>query len=138
MGCARVSDVVNELKVTKGTVSVQMRHLQERGYVLEPDNRHLKLTGAGETVARQVVGNRATIIQFLNKVLEIDAEQAEVDARRIEHLLSPETRHQILVLVRLLLSDDPSAKALRKGSSRQRKLGRLGPRAERKPRRNGP
>jgi Mn-dependent DtxR family transcriptional regulator len=27
--------VVNELKVTKGTVSVRMRHLKQRGYVLE-------------------------------------------------------------------------------------------------------
>lgn len=120
-GYARVSDVADELKVTKGTVSVQMRQLKEKGYVLEDDNRHLRLTEAGETVARQVVYNRETCIQFLSKVLEIDPKQAEVDACKIEHLLSPETGHQILSLVQLLLSDDPSAKALLKKLKAPRK-----------------
>jgi len=113
-GYARVSDVADELDVTKGTVSVQMRHLREKGLVTEDDNRHLRLTEAGETVARQVIYNRNTFIQFLSKVLEIEPQQAEVDACKIEHLLSPETGHQILALVQLLLSDDPSAKALLK------------------------
>ncbi len=113
-GYARVSDVADELDVTKGTVSVQMRHLKQKGYVTEDANRHLKLTESGESMARQVVYNRGTIIQFLHKVLEVDAEQAELDACKIEHLLSAETGHQILALVQLLLSDDPSAKALLK------------------------
>jgi DtxR family transcriptional regulator, Mn-dependent transcriptional regulator len=111
-GYARVSDVAKELDVRKGTVSVQMRQLKEKGFVTEDENKFLQLTAAGETVARQVIYNRATIIQFLHKVLEIDREAAEVDACKIEHLLSPETGHQILALVQLLLSDDPSAKAL--------------------------
>ncbi|MBI4606296.1 MAG: metal-dependent transcriptional regulator [Planctomycetes bacterium] len=113
-GYARVSDVAEELEVTKGTVSVQMRHLKEKGLVVEDDNRHLRLTEAGQTLARQVVNNRATIIQFLHRVLEVDPQQAEVDACKIEHLLSRETSHQILALVQLLLSGDASAKALLK------------------------
>jgi DtxR family Mn-dependent transcriptional regulator len=113
-GYARVSDVADELEVTKGTVSVQMRQLKEKGYVLEDSNRHLRLTDAGESVALRVIYNRSTFIQFLSKVLEIDPAQAEVDACKIEHLLSPETGHQILALVQLLLSEDPSARALLK------------------------
>jgi len=113
-GYARVSDVAKELKVTKGTVSVQMRHLKDKGFVAEDDNRHLTLTDEGENVARQVIYNRSTIIQFLHKVLEIDRNQAEIDACKIEHLLSPETGHQILALVQLLLSDDPAARSLLK------------------------
>lgn len=111
-GYARVSDVAEELDVTKGTVSVQMRQLKEKGFVDEDDHRHLRLTPAGEALARQVVNNRETIIQFLNKVLEVEGEQAEVDACKIEHLLSPETSQQILGLVQLLLSDDTTARAL--------------------------
>jgi Mn-dependent DtxR family transcriptional regulator len=113
-GYARVSDVARELRVAKGTVSVQMRHLKEKGFVTEDENRHLRLTEVGDNVARQVFYNRATIIQFLSKVLGIDAKQAEVDACKIEHLLSAETGHQILALVQLLLSDEPSAKSLLK------------------------
>ena len=113
-GYARVSDVARELKVTKGTVSVQMRHLKEKGFVSEDDKRHLTLTDQGESVACQVVTNRGTIIQFLHTVLDVSPGQAEIDACKIEHLLSPETEHKILELVELLLSDDPAARSLLK------------------------
>ena len=57
---------------------------------------------------------RNPVVQFLHKVLEIDREAAEIDACKIEHLLSPEAGHQILALVQLLLSEEPSAKAFLK------------------------
>ena len=113
-GYARVSDVARELDVRKGTVSVQMRQLKEKGFVTQDENRFLHLTETGETVARQVIYNRTTIVQFLDKVLGIDRQAAEIDACKIEHLLSPETGHQILALVQCLLSDDTAAKGLLK------------------------
>lgn len=111
-GYARVSDVAKALEVTKGTVSVQMRQLKEKGLVSEDENRMLLLTTEGEGVVRQVLSNRDTMIQFLHDVLDIDLKQAEVDACKIEHLLSAETGVQILSLVKLLLSDDPQARSL--------------------------
>ena len=111
-GYARVSDVAKELGVAKGTVSAQMRHLKEKGFVSEDENRHLLLTESGDAAARQVVYNRTTMIQFLSKVLEVDSQQAEVDACKIEHLLSPPASQRILALVKLLLSEDDAAQAL--------------------------
>jgi Mn-dependent DtxR family transcriptional regulator len=111
-GYARVSDVAKELGIAKGTASVQMRHLKEKGFVTEDENRHLLLSEAGDTIARQVVYNRSTLIQFLSNVLEVDPHQAELDACKIEHLLSPEAGHQLLALVQLLLSEDEAAAAL--------------------------
>lgn len=110
-GYARVSDVAKELGVAKGTVSVQMRHLKEKGFVSEDENRHLQLTDVGDHAARQVCYNRASLIQFLSKVLDVDPEQAEVDACKMEHLLSARTGHQIHALVQFLLSNDRSAKS---------------------------
>lgn len=111
-GYARQTDIADELGVTKGTVSQQIRHLKERGYVVEDKAHHLDLTEAGHSVARQVVYNRGTLIRFLNKVLCVDPNQAEVDACKMEHLLSPITSHKLLGLVQLLLSDDPTAASL--------------------------
>ena len=108
-GYARKTDIADELGVTKGTVSQQIRHLKERGYVVEDKAHHLDLTEAGQSVARQVIYNRRTLIRFLNKVLGVDAKQAEVDACKMEHLLSPVTSHKLLGLVQLLLSDDQSS-----------------------------
>ncbi len=111
-GYARKTDIADELGVTKSTVSQQIRHLKERGYVVEDKAHHLDLTESGQSVARQVIYNRGTLIRFLNKVLRVDAKQAEVDACKMEHLLSPVTSHKLLGLVQLLLSDDQSSVAL--------------------------
>ncbi len=111
-GYARVTDIADELGVTKGTVSVQIRHLKERGYVAEDKARHLGLTETGQSVARQVVYNRTTLIRFLNRVLEVDPGQAEVDACKIEHLLSQESTSHLVRLVNLLQSGDPDAEDL--------------------------
>ena len=111
-GYARVSDIADELGVTKGTVSQQIRHLKERGYVLVDKARHLNLTEAGLSIARQIIYNRGTLIRFLNKVLRVDSNQAEIDACKMEHLLSPIASHKLLVLVKLLLSEDSNAASL--------------------------
>ena len=108
-GYARVSDVAKELEVTKGSVSVQMKHLKEKGWVTEDENRFLQLTPLGQSVAREVIQNRRLLIEFLCEVLGLEAEQAETDACKIEHLLSPETSEQLMALVQLLQSEDPDA-----------------------------
>lgn len=109
-GYARVSDVADELAVTKGSVSVQMKHLKKKGFVTEDKNRHLNLTPVGEAIAREVLSNREVLIQFISNVLGIPADQAETDACKIEHLLSHDTSQQILALVQILLSDDTDAR----------------------------
>lgn len=111
-GYARVSDVARDLEVTKGSVSVQIKHLKEKGFVTEDDNRFLSLTPLGESVAKEVIYSRSVLIQFIEEVLGISASQAETDACKMEHLLSRETSEKLLNLVRLLQSDDSDAKKL--------------------------
>ena len=112
LGYARVSDVARELAVTKGSASVQVKHLKEKGFVAEDDNRHLHLTGTGEEVAHQVRYNRQVLIRFLRDLLGVQAAQAEEDACKIEHLLSDETSRRIVQLVRLVDSGEPSSRSI--------------------------
>ena len=88
-----------------------MKHLKEKGLVVEDENRFLHLTPDGETTAREVLQNRQVLIRFIETVLSVDALQAETDACKIEHLLSRNTSHQLMALVQLLQSEDPTAKA---------------------------
>ena len=110
LGYARISDVARELAVTKGSASVQVKHLKEKGFVAEDDNRHLQLTDTGEEVAHQVRYNRQVLMRFLRDLLGVEAAQAEEDACKIEHLLSDETCRQIVMLVRLLDSGEPTGR----------------------------
>ena len=105
-GYARVSDVAKSLDVTKGSVSVQMKQLKERGFVIEDENRFLKLTDLGESEARKVIENRRIFTEFLTGILNLDKEEAEVDACKVEHLVSEETAQKLLRLSQVLRSDD--------------------------------
>ncbi len=111
-GYARVSDIAEELDVKKGSVSVQIKHLREKGFVVEDEKRHLQLTELGESAAVQVLQNRQVFIQFLHDVLGVSEDVAETDACKIEHLLSQESTSHLVRLVNLLQSGDPDAEDL--------------------------
>ena len=113
MGYARVSDVARELDVTKGSVSIQVKHLREKGLVEEDRNRFLLLTPGGEEIAHELLQNRKILTEFLVALLGIEEDQAKVDACKMEHLLSRDTCHRLLALVHLIQSDDPAARQFR-------------------------
>lgn len=108
-GYARVSDVARALQLTKGAVSVQVKHLKEKGFVTEDENRFLQLTELGESVARDVTESRRLLTRFLTEVLGVSGPQAEEDACKIEHLLSQETGGRLVALLAFLESKDPEA-----------------------------
>jgi Mn-dependent DtxR family transcriptional regulator len=54
-----------------------------------------------------VVYNREVVTNFFHKVLGLDPESAEIDACKIEHLLSHEASEKLLGLVQLLSQDEP-------------------------------
>lgn len=108
-GYARVSDVARALDITRGSASLTLKALKEKGLVLEDHNKFLKLSEEGQGIVDSILGNRAIVIKFLRDVLHLSDHQAEIDACKVEHLLSPETGLQLLHFVKFLFSDDPVA-----------------------------
>ena len=108
-GYARVSDVAKFLKITKGSVSSAMKHLKERGYVREDPNRFLELTDRGMRVVWETESNRLVVQKFLNHALGMDEDDAEIDACKVEHLLSSEARGRLVGFLRFLFSEEPVA-----------------------------
>ena len=108
-GYARVSDVAKYLKITKGSVSSAMKHLKERGYVREAPNRFLELTDRGMRVVWETKSTRLVVQKFLNDALGMDEDDAEIDACKVEHLISTEARARLVCFLRMLFSEKPSA-----------------------------
>lgn len=104
-GYARVSDVARHLDITRGSASLTLKALKERNYVLEDQNKFLRLSDEGRRIVDGVLTNRAIVRKFLKDVLRVEGRQAEVDACKVEHLLSLETGERLLHFVRFLLSD---------------------------------
>lgn len=114
-GYARVSDVAKLLNITRGSASLTLKALKQRGMVTEDENRFLKLSEEGETVASSVRGRAFLIRRFFMDVLDIPSEDAEVDACKIEHLLSLATAERLAQFLRYFSADDPAAVAFRRG-----------------------
>ena len=105
-GYARVSDVARHLEVTRGSASLALKLLREKGFIDQDENRFLRLTGEGERIARAVRARRAIVESFFTDVLHIDPTQAQIDTCKIEHLISRESGQRLLVLMQFLLSGD--------------------------------
>jgi len=105
-GYARVSDVAKLLNITRGSASLTLKALRQRGLVLEDDNRFLMLSDTGETVANAVRGKKFLLQNFLHNVLGVSAQTAEEDTCKIEHLVSNETADRLARFLRFMAADD--------------------------------
>jgi len=110
-GYARVTDIARYLHITKGSASITLKNLKERGYVKEDANRFVQLTEAGAHTAHAVIAKRRAIITFLSEVIQVDKKQAEIDACKIEHLVSMKSGEKLLHFLQFVFSEDPTAKA---------------------------
>ena len=108
-GYARVSDIAQHLKITKGSVSSAMKHLKERGYIQEDHNRFLELTERGLRVVWETEATRLVVKKFLSDGLGMDDDDADIDACKVEHLVSSEARSRLVGFLRFLFSDDTVA-----------------------------
>ena len=90
-GYARVTDVAKHLNITTGSASTNLKSLKQKGFVAEDDNRFVTLSPEGKKLAEAILSRRKILQSFFVGVLGVDADQAEIDACKTEHLLSKET-----------------------------------------------
>ncbi len=109
-GYARVSDVARGLEITRGSASITLKALKEKGLVREDENKFLRLSSEGERISHTIRSMRIIFMKFLIEVLHVDAKQAEIDACKVEHLLSLETGERLLNFMKFVSSDDPAVK----------------------------
>jgi Mn-dependent DtxR family transcriptional regulator len=109
-GYARVTDVARELEITPGSASVSIKHLKTKGWVEEDHNRFLRLSSEGERIAQEIRVNNRLLVQFLTEVLGLPEPQANIDACKVEHLVSSATRSRMMALMTFIHKDTPVVK----------------------------
>ena len=83
----RSIDIVNELEFSKPSVSVAMKNLRNKGYILMDDDGHITLTKTGQKIADAVYERHVVISDWLIS-LGVDKKTALHDACKMEHALS--------------------------------------------------
>ena len=107
----RAADVARALGVTRAAASLQLRALQEHGLVAIDPQQRLHLTASGADLVDRVASKREVVRTVLGEVLGVRPATAELDACKVEHLLSEESGAALVRLLRFLRSGHPSAAA---------------------------
>jgi DtxR family Mn-dependent transcriptional regulator len=84
----RVSQISRRLKVRMPSVTSALEKLSEKGLVEHERYGYVGLTSEGENVAEDVIHRHEALSRFFNEALGIDREVAELDACKIEHVIS--------------------------------------------------
>ena len=90
-GTVRSIDVATELNFSRPSVSRAVGLLKENGLITVESDGELVLTELGLKTAKGVYEKHTNLTKFLMMTAGVNAEIAETDACRIEHVISPET-----------------------------------------------
>jgi Mn-dependent DtxR family transcriptional regulator len=101
-GYARVSDVARRLGITRGSASITLKGLKQRGLVTMDERRFLDLSADGWDIAESIQAKKAVMKELFVRVLGVDPEQAEQDTCQLEHLVSAPTAERAERLLRFL------------------------------------
>lgn len=101
-GYARLTDIARKLNISAGSCSISLKALKKKGLIEEDGNKFLNLTKNGQMLVELVERNDELLGFFFTKVLGVDKWQAEIDACKMEHLLSIETSLKLASFVDLI------------------------------------
>ena len=102
----RAADVARRLGVSRAAVSMQLKTLREHHLVRVEDDHRLCLSRHGAELVARIASKREVLKQFLHGILGVEAQVAERDACKIEHLISEESGAALVRFIRFLHSDD--------------------------------
>ncbi len=88
-GKVRSVDIARELGVTRASVSEAVQKLAKDGFVDYEKYNDVSLTIDGKQAAENIILKHKVFTEFFTKVLGIEQQEAEENACRIEHVISP-------------------------------------------------
>ena len=95
-GAARVKDIRTLMNVKTPSVSGALQVLAKQGLVTHERYGRVQLTKAGEAIAAEVKKKHSVISTFLRDMVGVSQSVAEIDACKMEHILSKETFKKLM------------------------------------------
>lgn len=86
----RSVDIANELGYKKSSISIAMKNLREKEYILVDESGFISLTTSGKKIAEMIYERHQLLSAWLEK-LGVSKEIAAEDACKLEHVLSKES-----------------------------------------------
>jgi DtxR family Mn-dependent transcriptional regulator len=87
-GHAHISFLAETLRIKKPSVIQMVRRLEDEG-IIERQPRGVRLTQTGQHIAHDLLSRHALLQQFMETKLGMTPSEANLEACRLEHLVSP-------------------------------------------------
>lgn len=113
-GYVRGVDIANHLNISRSSVSITLKKIKYKGYIVEDENKFFHLTDDGLALINSVLSKRRIIKLFFKSVLDLPEHIAEAEACKVEHLLEEETGHKLMSFMGFYMSDSDAASMFRK------------------------
>lgn len=97
-GSVRSLDIAKLLDVSKPSVSVAVKLLREGGFLTMDSGKHICLTDIGRETA-EIVYEKHRVLSECLVALGVDSDTADMDACRMEHIVSPETIEKMKIFL---------------------------------------
>jgi DtxR family Mn-dependent transcriptional regulator len=108
-GYVRGVDIANHLSISRSSVSITLKKIKSKGYILEDENKFFHLTDDGQALINSVLSKRRIIQLFFKSVLNLPDRIAEAEACKVEHLLEEETGHKLMSFMGFYMSNSEIA-----------------------------
>ena len=86
---ARAKDIAVRMAVNSASVTGALRLLADKGLINYAPYDVITLTPSGTTLARDIVRRHEILKDFFTKVLDVEEDEAEENACKMEHAISP-------------------------------------------------
>jgi DtxR family Mn-dependent transcriptional regulator len=100
-GYIKVKDIADKLEVTRPSVSEMIKKLSENEYIIYEKYGGIIFTGRGKKLAQEIKKRHNLFVEFL-KIIGVSEENAQQDACKLEHDVSPETITCLLEFVEFI------------------------------------
>jgi DtxR family Mn-dependent transcriptional regulator len=101
---ARIRDIAQRKNVSMPSVTEAMHKLAEDGYITYSAREFIELTESGQTAAHQMASRHRFLSNFLQDILCLAPDKADVEACQLEHYLQPDTIEKMIVLYQFLIN----------------------------------
>jgi len=96
---ARVKDIAKKRGVTRSSVSTALNGLKKKQLVIHENYGQVELTETGKRLGDELEERHQAIKGFLTRILGLNPQEAEIDACKIEHYISPKTIQALIQFI---------------------------------------
>ena len=81
-------DIAKKFDISRASVTEALQRLEQKGYISSGRYQPILLTDKGTNLAKEIIYKHETLQKFFISVLNLSEEEAEINACRIEHIIT--------------------------------------------------